>query len=119
MATDYAFVGVFLVVGALFVVVNVDVISRLIRPSAPNPAKLTTYECGEEPIGGAWLRFHIRYYLFALIYIVFAVEAVFLIPCVVVLNSLGLAEFVALTVFVALLLVGFAYDWKKGGLEWV
>lgn len=119
MAQDYAVVGVFLVVGVLFVILNVEVISRLIRPHRPDPMKLTTYECGEEPIGIGWIRVHVRYYLYALVYIVFAVESVFLFPWAVVFRRLGLFAFVEMMIFIAVLLVGFAYAWRKGALEWV
>jgi NADH-quinone oxidoreductase subunit A len=119
MAADYAYVGVFLVVGLLFVVVNVDVLSRLLRPSNPLPEKLTTYECGEDPIGISWIRVHIRYYLYALVYVIFAVETIFLIPWAVVFRELGLFAFVEMMLFIAILFVGFAYAWKKGALEWV
>ncbi len=119
MAADYAYVALFLVVGALFVVVNIDIVARLIRPSKPTPVKLSIYECGEEPIGSPWLRIHIRYYLFALVYILFAVETVFLFPWAIVYRSLGLFAFIEMMIFIVILLVGLAYAWAKGALEWV
>lgn len=119
MAADYAFVGFFLLVGAGFVVLNIELVSRLIRPTNPNPQKLSTYECGEEPIGIGWVRFHVRYYLYALVYIVFAVETVFLFPWAVVFQELGWFAFVEMMVFIGILLVGLAYAWRKGALEWV
>lgn len=119
MAADYAYVALFLVVGALFVVVNIDIVARLIRPSKPTPVKLSIYECGEEPIGSPWLRIHVRYYLFALVYILFAVETVFLFPWAIVYRSLGLFAFVEMMIFIVILLVGLAYAWAKGALEWV
>lgn len=119
MATDYAYVALFLVVGALFVVLNIDVVARLIRPSKPTPVKLAIYECGEDPIGSPWLRIHVRYYLFALVYILFAVETVFLFPWAIVYRSLGLFAFVEMMIFIVILLVGLAYAWAKGALEWV
>jgi NADH-quinone oxidoreductase subunit A len=119
MAADYAVVGVFLVVGVLFVVVNVDVVSRLLRPSNPQPEKLTTYECGEDAIGSPWIRVHVRYYLYALVYVIFTVETIFLYPWAIVFRKLGLFAFVEMMLFIAILLVGFAYAWRKGALEWV
>lgn len=119
MAADYAYVALFLVVGALFVVVNIDIVARLIRPSKPTPVKLSIYECGEEPIGSPWLRIHVRYYLFALVYILFAVETVFLFPWAIVYRSLGLFAFIEMMIFIVILLVGLAYAWAKGALEWV
>ncbi len=119
MAGDYAYPGIFLLVGLLFVLVNVEILSRLFRPKNPNPVKLSPYECGEEPIGISWIRFHIRYYLYTLVYVVFAVEVVFLIPWAVVFRTLGFFAFVEMMVFILILFVGFAYAWKKGALEWV
>ena len=119
MAADYAYVALFLIVGALFVVVNIDVVARLIRPAKPTPEKLTTYECGEDPIGSPWLRIHVRYYLFALVYILFAVETVFLFPWAIVYRSLGLFAFIEMMIFIVILLVGLAYAWAKRALEWV
>mgnify|MGYP005846697883 CR=1 FL=1 len=119
MASDYAYVGLFLLVGVLFVVFTVEVLSRLLRPSKPNSEKLSTYECGERPIGGSWIQFHVRYYLYALVYIIFAVETVFLFPWAVVFHRLGFFAFIEMMVFIIILLVGLAYAWKKGALEWV
>jgi len=118
MAADYAYVGFFLIVGVLFVIVNVEIISRIIRPHRPTLQKLMTYECGEEPIGVGWVRYHVRYYLYALVYIVFAVETVFLFPWALVFQELGLFAFVEMMVFIGILLVGLAYAWVKGALEW-
>jgi NADH-quinone oxidoreductase subunit A len=119
MAAEYAFVGFFFLVGALFVALNIELVARLIRPTNPNPQKLSTYECGEEPIGIGWVRFHVRYYLYALVYIVFAVETVFLFPWAVVFQTLGWFAFVEMMIFIGILLVGLAYAWRKGALEWV
>ncbi len=118
MAADYAYVGFFLIVGVLFVVLNIEVVSRIIRPHNPNPQKQTTYECGEEPIGIGWIRFHVRYYLYGLVYIIFAVETVFLFPWAIVFQELGLIAFIEMMVFIGILLVGLAYAWMKGALEW-
>ncbi|MCZ6479102.1 MAG: NADH-quinone oxidoreductase subunit A [Candidatus Methylomirabilales bacterium] len=119
MAADYAYVALFLIVGALFVVFNIDILSRLIRPAKPTPEKLATYECGEDPIGSPWLRIHIRYYLFTLMFILFAVETVFLFLWAIVYRSLGLFAFIEMMIFIIILLVGLAYAWAKGALEWV
>jgi len=123
MAADYAYVGVFLIVGVLFVILNVEVLSRLLRPKRPTPEKFTTYECGEEPIGGSWIRFHVRYYLYALVYIVFAVEVIFLYPWAVIFKDfirerLGTLALLEMLVFVVILLLGFIYAWRKGALAW-
>jgi NADH:ubiquinone oxidoreductase subunit 3 (subunit A) len=119
MLLDFAYVGFFLLVGILFVVLNIEIISRIIRPRKPSVAKLSTYECGEEPVGIGWVRFHVRYYLYALVYIVFAVETIFLFPWAVVFRDMGVFAFVEMMIFIAILLVGLAYAWVKGALEWV
>ena len=108
----------FLVVVVGFVAVNL-VLWWLIRPSRFSEEKLTTYECGENPQGSAWIQFNIRFYVFALIFIVFDVEAVFLIPWAVVFRKLGMVAFVEGLVFIVILAVALAYVWRKGDLEWV
>ena len=91
----------------------------VIRPSRFSEEKQTTYECGEEPTGNAWIQFNIRFYVFALIFIIFDVEAVFLLPWAVVFKRLGLLAFVEGLVFIAILAVALVYVWRKGDLEWV
>ena len=118
MAADYAYVGFFLIVGVLFVILNIEVVSRIIRPHRPNPQKLSSYECGEEPIGTGWVRFHIRYYLYALVYIIFAVETVFLFPWAVTFLGVGKSAFFEMVVFIFILGFGLLYAWKKGVLRW-
>jgi NADH:ubiquinone oxidoreductase subunit 3 (subunit A) len=108
----------FLVVVIGFLAVNL-IAWWLIRPSRFSEEKLTTYECGENPQGSAWIQFNIRFYVFALIFIVFDVEAVFLLPWAVVFRRLGMVAFTEGLVFIAILAVGLAYVWRKGDLEWV
>lgn len=108
----------FLVVGIAFVVVNL-IAWKILRPSRFSEEKLTTYECGENPQGSAWIQFNIRFYVFALIFIVFDVEAAFLLPWAVVFKELGPLAFVEGLVFIGILAVGLAYVWRKGDLEWV
>jgi NADH:ubiquinone oxidoreductase subunit 3 (subunit A) len=91
----------------------------VIRPSRFSEEKLTTYECGENPSGPAWIQFNIRFYVFALIFIIFDVEAVFLLPWAVVFRELGLLAYVEGLVFIGVLVVALAYVWRKGDLEWV
>jgi len=94
----------------------------LIRPSRESEEKLTTYECGENPEGSAWIQFNIRFYVFALIFVIFDVEAAFLLPWAVVFRSMGeLAPlaFVEGLVFILILVVALAYVWRKGDLAWV
>jgi len=114
----YSSVLAFLFVGIAFVVVNL-IAWKILRPSRFSEEKLTTYECGENPQGSAWIQFNIRFYVFALIFIVFDVEAAFLLPWAVVFKELGALAFVEGLVFIGILAVGLAYVWAKGDLEWV
>src|SRR6187399_2473280 len=111
-------IAVFLAVAVGFLVVNL-LVWKIIRPSRFSEEKLTTYECGENPTGSAWIQFNIRFYVFALIFIVFDVEAVFLLPWAVVFRQLGPLAFMEGLVFIAILVVALAYVWRKGDLEWV
>ncbi|HQI75044.1 MAG TPA: NADH-quinone oxidoreductase subunit A, partial [Candidatus Latescibacteria bacterium] len=90
----------------------------LFRPANPSAEKLATYECGEIPFGGSWIQFNLRYYLIALVFLIFEVEVVFLYPWAVVLRTIGAFAFWEMIVFLAILLVGFAYVWRKGDLSW-
>jgi NADH-quinone oxidoreductase subunit A len=116
--TSHAAILAFLVVGAGFVTVNL-ILWKVLRPSRFSEEKLTTYECGENPVGSAWIQFNIRFYVFALIFIIFDVEAVFLLPWAVVFKELGMLAFVEGLVFIAILVVALVYVWRKGDLEWV
>ena len=116
--TAYAAVLAFLVVAIAFLVVNL-LVWKVIRPSRFSEEKLTTYECGENPVGSAWIQFNIRFYVFALIFIVFDVEAVFLLPWAVVFRELGMLAYLEGLVFIAILVVALVYVWRKGDLEWV
>jgi NADH-quinone oxidoreductase subunit A len=120
--TAHSAILVFLVMGIGFLAVNL-VVWRIIRPSRFSEEKLTTYECGENPTGSAWVQFNIRFYVFALLFIIFDVEAVFLLPWAVVFRQLsqeqGLLPYVEGLVFIAILVVALAYVWRKGDLEWV
>lgn len=94
------------------------VASRLLRPQRQGVERRTTYESGMEPIGGAWIQFNIRYYMFALVFVIFDVETVFLYPWAVAFNQLGLLAFVEALVFIAILVIALVYAWRKGALEW-
>lgn len=89
-----------------------------IRPKRPDPIKSATYECGVETEGDAWGQFNVRYYLFALLFVVFDVEAVFLYPWAVAFRQLGVFAFVEAVLFIAILLVGYVYAWRRKALEW-
>ncbi|MBI4955327.1 MAG: NADH-quinone oxidoreductase subunit A [Myxococcales bacterium] len=123
MLTAYAMVGVFFIVAIGFVV-GALLLGRLIRPNRMYPEKLQTYECGEEPVGPAWFNFNPRFYIVALIYIIFDVEIAFIYPVARVFRSwvnqgLGWFAFVEIFSFIAVLLVGLAYVWLKGDLDWI
>ena len=116
--TAYSSILVFLVVVVGFLAFNL-LFWKVIRPSRFSEEKLTTYECGENPTGSAWIQFNIRFYVFALIFVVFDVEAVFLFPWAVVFKSLGPLALAEGLVFIFILAVALAYVWRKGDLEWV
>ena len=118
MLTGFATVLVFILLGAVTVALLLG-ISRLLQPRDPTPVKLSTYECGEVPFGTSWVQFNIRFYVVALIFIVFDVEVALLYPWAVVFQRLGLLAFVEAFVFIVILLAGLAYLWKEGDLEWV
>ena len=109
---------IFLAVIVGFLVVNL-IVWWVIRPSRFSEEKLTTYECGEDPVGNAWVQFNIRFYVFALIFLVFDVEAVFLLPWATVFRELGAIAYLEGLVFIAILVVALAYVWRKGDLAWV
>ena len=118
MLLDYANVLLVLSVGSFFIVFNLF-LGSLFRPDNPDPEKLSTYECGEEPVGGSWIQFNVRFYVVALDFIIFDVEVVLLYPWAVVAQEFGWYGFGAAFIFIAILLLGLAFAWKKGTLEWV
>ncbi|MEI7025709.1 NADH-quinone oxidoreductase subunit A [Paenibacillus sp. y28] len=93
-------------------------LGRLLRPNKPTEQKMTTYESGNEPVGESHVRFNIRYYLFALMFVIFDVETVFMYPWAVAYDKLGLFALVEMLIFVLLLVVGLLYAWKKKVLQW-
>lgn len=122
MLLAYANVLIFLLVGIGFVIVNVAVISRLLRPKVENAEKSAIYECGEPAIGSAWVRFDMRFYTIALIFLIFDVEIAFIYPWAVVFRTLqhsGLFALMEMLVFLAIIAVGFIYAWMRGDLDWV
>ena len=121
--TPFTAVAIFTLVGVGFVTMVMG-ISSLLRPHRPRPEKLTTYECGERPVGQAWSQFNVRYYIFCLIFVVFDVETIFLYPWALKLGwfrqyGLGPFVFVEMVVFLGILVLGLAYAWRKGALEWI
>jgi NADH-quinone oxidoreductase subunit A len=93
-------------------------LGALVSPHRPNPEKLSPYECGFEAFEDARMKFDVRYYLVAILFILFDLEIAFLFPWAVVLPEIGTFGFVAMMIFLAILVVGFVYEWKKGALEW-
>ncbi|PGL71311.1 NADH-quinone oxidoreductase subunit A [Bacillus sp. AFS055030] len=116
---NYVIVVVFLVIGIALPVVALSVIGKFLRPSVPTEAKATTYESGIEPFHDAKVRFHAGYYIFALLFVIFDVETVFLYPWAVAYDQLGLFAFVEMIIFILMLLLGLIYAWKKKVLKWL
>ncbi len=114
----YLYVGIFMLLVTGFVA-TVLVLARLISPSRRSTTKAEIYETGESTVTDPWRPFPVRYYVFALLFLIFDVEAAFLFPWAVVYQDLGVYGFVEMVVFVSILGVGLAYAWKKGALKWV
>src|SRR6478736_5425458 len=114
---NYVIVAIFLCLGIALPIVALT-IGKWLRPNKPIEEKYTTYESGNEPVGEGQIRFNIRYYLFALMFVVFDVETVFLYPWAVAYKQLGLFALVEMCIFVGLLVVGLIYAWKKKVLQW-
>jgi NADH-quinone oxidoreductase subunit A len=93
-------------------------VGRLVSPNRPDPEKLSPYECGFEAFEDARMKFDVRYYLVAILFILFDLEIAFLFPWAVVLNDIGFFGFAAMMVFLLILVIGFIYEWKRGALEW-
>ena len=115
---EYAPILVFLAVATVFPVATL-VVARLLRPSVFNKIKAEAYECGVPPSGEARARYPVRFYIIAVLFVVFDVETIFLFPWAVKFKVLGLFGFIEMLVFLGILVVGYAYAWKKGALEWV
>ena len=118
MLPDYVYIFFFLGVGIAFVGAAFAA-SWLLRPRAPQDAvKLSPYECGEIVKGTSRVQFNVRYYLYALIFVIFDVEVLFVVPWAVVFKQLGTAAYTEMLVFIFILALGLVYAWKKGALEW-
>ena len=117
MLENYFPILLFVVIG-LLVGVGPMLIGFLLGPQRPDPAKSSPYECGFEAFEDARMKFDVRYYLVAILFILFDLEIAFLFPCAAVLKEIGMFGFVGMLVFLAILVVGFVYEWKKGALEW-
>lgn len=114
---DYVTVGAFLALGVVLVMVMLGVASVL-SPSNPNKGKLTTYECGVDPVGSGWSQTYVRYYIFGLLFVLFDVEAIFIFPWALVAEDLGVFGLVAILLFMLTVVEGLFYAIKKGVLVW-
>ena len=118
MYRDFGTVFFAVILGIVMVAIPL-VISWLVAPSNKTKDKLDTYECGEEAEGSAWLQFNIRFYIIALIFLIFDVEVVFLFPWAVVFKEMGLLALIEMGIFLLILITGLAYVWVKSDLDWV
>ncbi|PIQ85491.1 MAG: NADH-quinone oxidoreductase subunit A [Candidatus Omnitrophica bacterium CG11_big_fil_rev_8_21_14_0_20_45_26] len=114
---QYLFLGLFLLVAIAFPILPL-VLAKIVAPKKNNPIKNSTYECGIEASGDAWIQFKAQYYVYALIFIVFDIETIFIYPWAVAYNQLGLFALLAMALFLFLLTFGLIYAWKKNILEW-
>ncbi|EGE42497.1 NAD(P)H-quinone oxidoreductase subunit 3 [Streptomyces sp. ACT-1] len=116
---SYSVIGLLALVGVLFVAVAFGA-GRLLRPVVPTPEKLLTYECGVDPVGEGWAHTQVRYYVYAFLYVIFAVDSIFLFPWATVFAApgYGATTLVEMFVFLGFLAVGLLYAWKKGVLAW-
>ncbi|MDF1613212.1 NADH-quinone oxidoreductase subunit A [Stygiobacter electus] len=117
MLTEFGKIFIFIILAIIFVIITLF-INKLIRPNRPTVEKQKVYECGENPEGSPWVKFNIRFYVVALIFLIFDVEVVLLFPWALVYKDFGVFGFVAGIIFLLVLGLGMAYEWRKGDLEW-
>ena len=117
MLAEYFPILLFIAV-ALAIGVAPMVLGKLLGPNRPDPEKLSPYECGFEAFEDARMKFDVRYYLVAILFILFDLEIAFLFPWAIVLQQIGWFGLVSMLIFIGILVVGFIYEWKKGALEW-
>ena len=117
MLADYLPILLFIVIGVGFGVMPI-LAGFVLGPQRPDDEKRSPYECGFEPFEDAQMKFDVRFYLVAILFIIFDLEIAFLFPWAVVLNDIGVFGLLAMFLFLAILVVGFIYEWKKGALEW-
>ena len=117
MISDYGYVGLILLFGIGFVA-SAFIVSWLLRPRAANAVKNSAYECGETVRGSSWIQFNAQYYLIALIFVIFDVDVLFLVPWALAFSELGIMGYVEMLVFIFILVFGLAYAWKKGAFNW-
>lgn len=117
MISDWQFILLFVAIAVIFPGVPI-LLGTLVGPKRPNPIKQSTYECGIETVGDTWIQFKVQYYIFALVFLVFDVEAVFLFPIAAAFNQLPLFAVLEVILFVVILLIALGYIWRQGALEW-
>ncbi|MFA6234604.1 MAG: NADH-quinone oxidoreductase subunit A [Bacteroidota bacterium] len=118
MLTEFGKALIFIILGLVFVAMGL-LVAKILRPHNPTAEKTLPYECGEDPIGPQWMRFNFRFYVVALIFILFDVELVLLFPWAVVFPKLGMYAYVAGAIFIVILFLADFYLWAKGDLEWI
>ena len=111
------FLGVFLLIAIVFPLLPI-ILARFIAPKKPNPIKNAPYECGMEARGDPWIQFKVQYYIYALIFVIFDIEVIFIYPWAVAYKQLGFFALVEMLIFIAILGLGLIYAWKKKALEW-
>ena len=117
MVEPFGFIGLFIAVAIVLLSVPL-ILNAILAPRKPNKVKSEAYECGMETVGDTWIQFKAQYYVYALIFVVFDVEAIFLLPWAVAYNQLPLFGVIAMLLFIVLLADGLVYAWRKGDLEW-
>jgi len=118
MLGDWMYIGLFFLIAPFLPAVAIAM-AGILGPKKPNKIKSTTYECGIETVGETWVQFKAQYYVFALIFLIFDVETVFLYPWAVAFNQISLFGVLEAILFVAILAAGLVYAWRKGALEWI
>ena len=114
---DYLTIIIFLII-ALGLSISFIIINFILSPKKPDPEKLSAYECGFEPFNDSRMEFDVRFYLVAILFIIFDLEIAFLFPWAISLGKIGLFGFISMMIFLFILIVGFNYEWKKGALDW-
>ncbi len=114
---NYLFLGIFLLIAITFPLLPL-ILAKLIAPKKPNPIKASSYECGVESKGDSWIQFKAQYYIYALIFVIFDIEVIFIYPWAVAYRQMGFFAFVEMMIFLGILIFGLIYAWQKNVLEW-
>jgi NADH:ubiquinone oxidoreductase subunit 3 (subunit A) len=117
MLDKWLFIGIFVAIAAVFPLLPI-IMARFLAPSKPNPIKVDTYECGIETVGDSWVQFKVQYYIYALVFLIFDIETVFLYPWAVAFDAIPLFAVFEGVIFIMILMGGLLYAWRKGALEW-